>query len=302
MLIEAGSLMPKALTTLPRFIRAHEEHDEMLKDYMVSKKGRWLYDAAVLEKLKDRSSSLFPATNGRARIAIARAAHERSRELAPQWGKVTYFVTFVPPECAMPLSEASNFDPNTIIRWTRSTLADCHFFGAVDAALYTNHSLSPGGSEPTVFWHVHLIVWGCDESHVRAQVDHINAETRCIIPGGSVAHYMRRTQDQTPGHLLYALKAPLKEYRILDPKQDQVRSHDHAYATSKVRKRPLRPADAVRMCKVIQGHCLLNLVFAGGKGESFKKQIEKDARLAIQREEDRKGRILGKLLVLGTSE
>lgn len=288
--------MPKALITLPRFIQAHREHDRMLKDYMISTKGRRLYNAEVLEELKDRSSSLLPATNRRARIALARAANESGKTFAEKRSKPAYFVTLAPPEAAFPLSKAKEFDPSILIEWTRLMLGDFHFIGAVDVALYTNFALRSGNSEPTVSWHVHLVVWGCAEADLSERIEHINAETSSIIPGRSAAHFRTISPKQIPGRLLYAFKAPLKESRILTSRKRQSELPVASSAVIDVKKRLFRPGDAVHVCKVLEGHTLLQLIFANGRGERLKRRLVADARALIERHDERNKKRLTQLL------
>jgi hypothetical protein len=296
MLLKAGELMPKALITLPRFIQAHCEHDAKLKNYFISKKGRRLFDAEVLEELKDRNALLFPAINRRARIAVARAADESGRAFAGRWSKPAYFVTLAPPEAAMPLSEANEFDTGILIEWTRLMLGDFQFIGAVDTALYTNLALCSAYSGPTVSWHVHLVVWGCAEADLSERIEHINTMSRSIIQGRSPAHFRKISPKQVPGRLLYALKAPLKESRILGSPKQQSETQVAQSAVIKVKKRPFRPGDAVRICKVLKGHNLLQLIFANGQGERLKRRIVADARALIQRRDQRNKERLTQLL------
>lgn len=292
--------MPKALTTLSRFVQAHREHDAKLKDYIISKKGRHLYDAEVLEELKDRSSLELPAVNRRARIALARAANENGKTFADKWRKSAYFATLAPPEAAFPLSEANGFDPIILIKWTRYMLGDFDYIGAVDVALYTNLALHLGVKEPIVSWHVHLIVWGCAEAVLSKRINDINVATRSIILGHSAAHVRRISHNLIPGRLLYALKAPLKESRILRSQEHQSEPLEAPSVVFNVKKRPLRPGDAVRICTVLKGHSLPELIFANKQGERLRRRVVADSRVLIERHDERNKSRLRQLLNLSS--
>lgn len=291
--------MRKPLITLDRFIRSHRKNDRMLKEYLLSKKGKKLFDAGVFDELKNRASLSLPAINRRARIALARAAYIRGKELFQQNGKPAYLVTVTPRQFANLLSDAAEFDPQTIIQWTKRRLGDWHFVGVVEAALFTNVAQYLGAEEPAVSWHVHLVVWGCKECEVAALVDDVNARVKSFVPGRDTAHCEKLKPTQVPGRFLYILKMPLSDYRIWPAKKDRHAVSGRTQPQFNIQKRPLRPGDGVRMCKVLRRLRLPELIFAGGDGAAFKRQIEEDARRSIERHDDRNERILRDLLAVG---
>lgn len=259
----------RPLRTVKSFAHAHFDQQERLRRYTITGRGRHHCDEVAWNSLKDGEAKSLKATNARARVELAAAVwHALGDVPGIDANDRPYFISLAPRAFAMPLSQASLFDVSAIVDWSRRVLGSGSFIGAVDAALYTNFSLS-GAAEPVVSWHVHAIVWRASDENVETLVDQVNIAHPPLVPGCTSAHARRLSGRSLRGSAVYMLKFPQSEYRIYPMKLETIDAETGEITNLSTgiwrqRKRALRTGDAWRLTKMMKNLQLKQLVFAGG--------------------------------------
>src|SRR3954466_1674520 len=166
------------------------------------------------------------------------------------------WVTLIPNQFVVPEDAAASFDPKRLQAWARQELRGLSFISMVEPALYTNVGDIMAGVRRVVSWHVHAIAWGVIEARLAAIKDGINNRYEALLPGVDVAKFELVANDDVVGKALYMLKAPQSEYRVYPKRTEKIDRETGEITTPttgrfKQRKRPLRPGDMVRMCKVL---------------------------------------------------
>lgn len=99
--------MRKPLLSLEEFIKAHNQHNTMLKGYMLDPRSRGAMTDEIFDDLRDVSARSLKATNAKARIAVARRAHALFSEQIKARPRQAYsFVTLAPVAFSVPLEKA----------------------------------------------------------------------------------------------------------------------------------------------------------------------------------------------------
>ncbi len=130
-----------------------------------------------------------------------------------------------------------------------------------------------GEQEPTVSWHVHVLVWNVTRARLRGLVDEISAEHPSLIEGLPSADYRRIAPVHLASKALYMLKSP-REYRIWPKKEkvvDPVTGEMEIRRTGRFRQksRLLRRKVQVRMFEVMRDRYLDWMMLGGGAGREL---------------------------------
>lgn len=288
-----------ALPTLATFIDEHEGLERLLREYALTKRGRRSVDNFIVEGWERGGAQELRASNSRARIEFLRAALKTFADSdAVSAASEFFFLTLAPMEFSVPLEEAAGFDHETIKSWARGLLEGFHYVGIVEAAYYSNYSSIPGVRGATVSWHVHAVLWGCDEKSVKAVVDTVNRDYVALIPGGKPADKRSLGAESVASKIVYMLKGQVKEYRVYPVKREEMNKETGEFTTPltgkwKQRKRPLRKGDAVKMLKVVGERTIPMLCFSGGDGATIWTDAQAGARQVIMKQNDITERLIG---------
>ncbi len=229
----------------------------------------------------------LPANNHAARIEYATVATDlvtRFTDLLPESTPV-FWVTLIRSSYTVPYDEAADFNLFKLQQWVRAELRGCSFIGMTEAALYTNAGEVRAGWKRAISWHPHLLVWGVSKQRMREIRDSINVRFRTLIPGVKAAHFRTLKPEDVEGQVLYMLKAPVNEYRIIlktrravDPDTGEITKEPTG--NFKSAKYQLGPGDLVRMANLMSGKKLDGLTFAGGEGKAVLDAVNFEARAA----------------------
>ncbi|WP_432287675.1 hypothetical protein SLT36_11960 [Aminobacter sp. BA135] len=276
-----------ALPTLATFIDEHEGLDRQLREYALTKWGRRLVDDVVVESWTRGGAQELRASNSQARIEFLRATLKTfGASDAVSAASKFFFLTLSPKEFAVPLEEAAGFDQETIKSWAGGLLGGFHYIGIVEAAYYSNYSSVPGVPGATVSWHVHAVIWGCDESSLKAVVQAVNRDYDALLPGGKPADKRSLSAESVASKIVYMLKGQVREYRVYPAKREEMNEETGEFTTPltgkwKQRKRPLRKGDAAKMLKVVGERTIPMLCFSGGEGAAIWASAQAHARQVI---------------------
>ncbi len=201
-----------------------------------------------------------------------------------------FWVTLINREHAVREDEAGAFQIKRLHRWAHRLLRGCNYVGMVEAALFTNLDVVAAGYKRTVSWHCHLHVWGVSEEVIAEICTKANTRYRTLVPGVTVAHYRPVTYAEACERAFYMHKGQISEYRVWQRRR--VSMDDDTGVITIVGtgrfsqgKRPMRPGDMARMCRVFAGRTLDRLAFAGGAGRKVLDAIRVEA-LGPRREQD----------------
>jgi hypothetical protein len=289
--------MRKPLLSWIRYRREHLQRDQRLKKYLISGWGRKSPHSEVIEELKEGSARSLFATNTRARLALTKAILRQIRRIS---NRNAAFVTLAPWRFVTPLSRAASFEPRRLKFWVEEALAGYNFIGAVDLALYINLSADTASKEPSLSWHVHLLVWDFDQGKLQRVLDRINDEETSFVPGRPTAHMRLLQPNAIEGRVAYMMKAPLSEYMVYPRKEaDDQPGFDASGLAQRgrmeQRKRPLRPGNAIKLCHVLSGRTLPSLMVSGGEGGEILQTALTKAEAEIGRSDEIKQRKLERL-------
>lgn len=182
-------------------------------------------------------------------------------------------VTLIRDSYTLPYDEAVDLDLFKLQQWVRAELRGASFVGMTEAALYTNADAVRTNWKRAISWHPHLLVWGISKQRMTEIRDSLNRRCRTLIPGVAAAHFRPVRPEKVEGQVLYMLKAPVNEYRIItgnrpviDPAPGEPRREFTGKFASK--KYQLGPGDLVRMANLLAGKRLDRLAFAAGDGRA----------------------------------
>jgi hypothetical protein len=236
-------------------------------------------------ELSRRNAVYLYANNPTARVRFARVFlsgvmdHLKSRSGGDRLKGAVYLVTFALERFCCPLKEAERYDLRPLQAWVRQAVEGLSYLGMTEAAFYSNKSLPGQEKEPTVSWHVHLLVWGVSRPTLKTLVDGVSAKHPSLIPGLPSGHYRLIKPKDLASKTLYMLKSP-QEYRVwpvkeevIDPETGEITVH----VTDRYRQksRDLRPKDRVRMCAALQDRYLDWMMLGGGAGKDLLRSIRK---------------------------
>jgi len=297
--------MRKPMLNMSRYVSQHLERENMLTTYSASKRGRDVANSEVAITLKERSAMSLYATNTRARIAFAGAAAREIARLAgrksAEGGTEFWFLTFAPIQYAVPMPEAAAFDHEAAKTWAREILGDLDYVAVLEAAYYSNFNPVPATKGPCLSWHFHVLTWGATKSEIDGLVAEINSRYRALLPGAGAAHWRQLSPLQTIGSTLYMLKAPMSEYRVYPLKIEEMDSETGEFIKRSSggfnqKKRPLRPGDALKLCRILGSRTLPMLTFSHGDGDRILRTITDRAQRLIAKQDDAHRRRMARLL------
>ena len=223
------------------------------------------------------------ANNAPSRIALAALAVRHFAVLESKLPKSACInmVTLIPNRYAVPLSEAAEFDPTSLMAWTRQELRGFDFIAMVEPGFYGNVGrYMKGRPDHMVSWHVHALVWGADQDLLQDRMACINRRHNALLPGVDVALALEDQRDTWEARLRYLLKGVLWEYRIWPMKEEGVdqdgRKEVRLTGRFRQRDRPIRPGNAVRMVRVMEGRTLDKLLFGSPSAKNLLSRIKRD--------------------------
>lgn len=275
----------KPLTTMPLFIAAHDRHETRIPDYHhIPRRRSVLLSSLELEDLEPLGATLLRSNNVAARISFARTASEHMARFVEELDDTVplAFVTLASKRFAFAERDAAAFDVKPLMRWTREVLAGLNFVGMVEAALYTNVGAILGGPDRVVSFHTHAVVWGATAADLDALIMAVNADESALVPGISPGHWRPLRRAEVSGQVIYMSKNSLSDHRIY-AKRSEVIDEETGEITApttgafRQKKDPLRPADAVRMFRVMRDRHIDQLAFAGGDGAAVLTAIRHEA-------------------------
>lgn len=246
----------------------------------------------VVRQILPGSQALLYANNTQARIRFATIAHKALRDhfatLSRKDQKSAYFVTLIPRRFAMPLDEASKFDPNPLQDWTQQALAGLNYLGTIEAALYPRYKLDAGSVPGTVSWHVHAIVWGTNKQNLVGRLEPLCDQDESLLAGVKPYHCQKIKVEAVGKKLLYSLKSPQKQYVTFSwPKEKiDLETGEITSQANRQRKAKLRPGQRMQMCNVLRHQYLDQLLVAGGDGADICQKICDEALLPYRIHEE----------------
>ena len=279
----------RPVTKLPVFIEVHRERYETLVAYATTKWGQDSIDDLMLQRLLRRSAIHGYAVNSHARIAYARAAkREFERLFARHEDTSFHFLTFAPEHFSETLEKAVSFREADAKFWMNCALSGFDYIGFVEPPFYSNWPPGTTINEKMAHWHFHIVIWNCSAEKVDLWVEHANRFFCSMLPGLDAAHVRHVSANAAFGKALYAMKAPLSDYRvypIVKEEVDPTTGEVFKTPTGKYRqkKQLLRPGDAAKMCKLLGARTISNLLLSGGEGEDLARRIENKAHASLER-------------------
>ncbi|MDQ0349406.1 hypothetical protein [Ancylobacter vacuolatus] len=257
------------------------------------RKGKQTLDFFQLRGLKKESSPYWLASNVHSRIAFMEIVERRFRKFLrskPASKMPMAMVTLLSKEFVIPITEAETYDTSELASWTRRTLAGFNYIGMVEAALIGNVRLSAEGKpEWVVHFHTHCLVWDFDRKELANREIEINRAFESWRPGITVMKVTPTSPENCLKRLRYIFKGQLTGHKI-SPK----RAWEAAGRSGVPVRRetgfftfysyPLRPAEMVRMVRVMANRTLDKLMLAGGpEGNALYTEIRREALLKVPR-------------------
>lgn len=180
-----------------------------------------------------------------------------------------YLVTLCDISC---ITEVGDRDPQIATYKTRlrKGLRGVSFIGVIEPGYYTNIQAGARVSHTKcVSWHLHVIVWGPEETTLRSLIADLNrsGNYRAIAPNRPGAHCKKIKDCELPETLGYILKPPTTAYRLsIWVKEGR--------KTSKQGKSRLRPGERLNLFNAMKGLSLPELALAGGEGARLLAEIK----------------------------
>lgn len=275
--------------TQASFERKHREYDKKIKQYLTTKRGRKPENQHFVIELQERSALSHYATNCTARIEFARSA---VRKLIAMWSsdkenenvRDYAFLTLTPRFAAFPLSVAGTYDWSQLQSWANKKLKGLNFLGIVEAAFFSNKSIG-SKNEPTVSWHLHVIVWGAEREKLRSITRQINAEETALIEDKKPAHFrLMKDRKDLACTTRYMLKSRQSDYRVFTRKgrkNDGTKDWDQ-------KKGVIKPGNAIKMHRLFRGVTIEDLCIYGGEGRQlFRSVVKSCTKRLLEVEEER---------------
>ena len=273
------------LTTCETFVSAHRAAHSQRENYLhPGYRRRPSLDRATRADLQPRNAFLLPANNMFARISYAQlmGEHLERHALALPPEQPMFFVTLINRVHTVPRRAAHRFKVRSLIGWSHEILRGASYVGMVEGAYFSNLRTLGGPGRRFVSWHTHLVLWERTEAEVAALCKTINARHITAIPGRVAAHYRPLQLEEVFGQGLYMSKGQINEYRVW-PKSQKLRHPATGEVFRRpsggweVKKRPLRPADAIHLCQAFAGRHIDDLAFAAGEGREVLRSLNRAA-------------------------
>lgn len=256
------------------FEHIHRKKEAQLKNYLTTKRGRLPENQNLVRELLESSALSHYATNFTARIGFTKAAtkiiknkwkREKENKTQQEYG----FMTLTPRFSALPLSEAGLYDWSALQQWATQHLNGLNYIGIVEAAFFSNIAIN-GTKEPTVSWHLHIIIWGAERTKIKKIIQKINSTEEALIEDKRAAHYrpIKGLKDLACT-TRYIFKNILNDYRVWakkQPKKDGKKDWDQA-------KSDIKSGNAIKIYRLFNGITIDALCFHGGDGEKLIKRI-----------------------------
>ncbi|WP_267422926.1 hypothetical protein, partial [Methylobacterium sp. GC_Met_2] len=271
--------------TWPRFLAYHSDDPRSIARSEERRLAAVQLTRAARDEIDPEAAFRLSACNYAARIAYAQIATDHVTRFTASLPRSTpvFWVTLIRDSYTLPYDEAADLDLFKLQQWVRAELRGASFVGMVEAALYTNADAVRADWKRAISWHPHLLVWGISEQRMTEIRDSLNRRCRALIPGVAAAHFRPLQLEQVEGQVLYMLKSPLNEYRIITKRRwvtDQETGEPVREFTGKFKSRKfqLGPGDLVRMANLLAGKRLDRLAFAAGDGRAVLSAINCAAR------------------------
>lgn len=255
------------------------------------RKGKQTLDHFQLRELKRESSPYWLANNAHSRIAFMEIVERTFTELMESKLPLTppmAMVTLLFKEFVIPIGEAETYDTSELERWTRRALAGFNHIGMVEAALIGNvRETSEGKPEWVVHFHTHCFVWGFQRQELENRKSEINRQYEEWCPGIIVMKISPISAENCLKRLRYIFKGQLSDHRISPEKAEEVtgRSGEPVRRETgyfELYTYSLRPAEMVRMVRVMASRTLDKLMLAGGpEGNALYTDIRREALLKV---------------------
>lgn len=248
----------------------------------------------MVERMTHRAAASQFATNDVSRIAYANAAVRTLNGLlnGRKWPKDRgfYFFSVTPQQMSQPLEVAAGFDQQAAISCIQHLIGDRDYLGVLEAAYFSNFAAIDAKRGPTISWHFHLLLLGLSEQEAEELLKKLASACLPLIPGRKGVHLRKLTGGRVVGRALYMLKAPMSEYRVyplkretIDPETGEITPVPTGQFT--IKKRELRPGDAVKLCRVLGDRKMPDLLFASGQGDKALDLIVRRAQRQLRRQE-----------------
>lgn len=283
------------LTTWAPFQAVHARADAERQNYLHLGRRDWVtLDGQTYGELNPRVAFALPANNLVARTRYARTMGEHLERLAQTLpsGTPVFFVTLINREHTVPRRSGARFDPRRVVGWTHAELQGFNYVGMVEAAYFSNLKTLGGPNRRYLSWHTHMLLWGPTEAELAERIEGINRRFITGVPGRTAAHYRRLELEEVFGQGLYMTKGQINEYRAW-PKRIEVANPDTGEVLKlptrnyTVKKRPLRPGDAIHLCRAFAGRTINDLAFAARDGRAVLDEINREALAEFHRWEAR---------------
>lgn len=283
------------LTTWETFVDAHEAAHRQRENYLhPGYRQRPSLDRATRAGMQPRSAFLLPANNMFARVRYAQllGEHLERHALALPPEQPLFFVALINRAHTLPRRLARRFKIRSLVSWTHAVLRGTNYVGMVEGAYFSNLRTLGGPGRRFVSWHCHLVLWGCTEVEIEARCRTINARHITAIPSRAAAHYRPLQLEEVFGQGLYMSKGQINEYRVW-PKSQKFGhpATDEVFRLPtggwEVKKRALRPADAIHLCKPFVDTSIDDLAFAAGDGREVLRGVNRAALVEFDRWEAR---------------
>ena len=276
---QGNAQLPKIID-LESFIEVHRRVDDKIKDYLEFPRPGWLRAPqwTALE-LPSSEEWFMPANNAESRISFAKIAVRHAEAHQQLQGGKVFFVTLTPADCAVPLSEAAQFDVRHLRTMVREALPGIDFIAMVEASLYINWGPNGPCRGFYVSWHVHLLAWNTSRFMLEIALRDFRRNHVSLLPHSSAAFIKAVRPGQMVSKLVYMLKAPQKEYWVnsekgefIDPETGEVLA-----GRRRQQKRNLRTGNRIRMLGVMDCRRLDRLMFGNCEGVSLSRAIKTEA-------------------------
>lgn len=285
--------MKSIITDLDKMIQQEHENAGIIREYIKDKKANYVRpEGDVVRQFLPGSQALLYANNTKARIRFATIAHDAILDhfatLSRKDQKSAYFVTLTPRRFAVPLDEASKFDPKPLQDWTQEALGGLNYLGMIEAALYPHHKLNAGSQPGTISWHLHTIVWGTNKQDLVGRLEPLADQNESLLAGVKPYHCQKIKVEAVEERLLYSLKSPQNQYITFSwPKERiDIETGEITSQANLQRKAKLRPGQRMQMCNVLRHQHLDQLLVAGGDGVHIGRNVRHEALRPLRMREE----------------
>lgn len=269
----------------PSFEEAHLDFDTKLRRYMTTQRGRKaLSDTAKMNMREDAAMSL-KATNAWARIAYMKSALAAFDRYLESRGSIepAFFVSIAPSNLAfnfgqeLPDWERDRFDISAMF-------ARAHSFGAFDVAYYGNVNTTGQIGTTMLSMHGHHLVWGMKQERLEELKRRYNLGKRSALPPSLAFDFIPARLTE---HIIYLLKAPIREYRRDRRSLEEVRWSSAGGVGRRAGpwKRDLRPKDAAKMSNLLADVTIPNWTVCTGDGIQLEEEVREDTARRLERDQ-----------------